>query len=266
MIPSVFSQFPAFAYRRTRCRARATWTPEPLLAKHLWATSWLWHSGGTAPLPPVSPSVGCGQQDQPCRAQSQPRACCLQGSGTKQIHLTGEGNYRRPLWGWAISEGKCCLSLRQSWLESESASGDAPTTAQLGMHLVFPRYQGETLCGIRAQQTLCCTCRYHTSEITGKIKTWKTTIKGELPGKRNGWLVFCMELQQVRKESLNGKSESHTFSYYKPDFCLWTHCYSICELFAPAVLFPLCTKWHKTSFITFARKLLPFLRIIYILK
>lgn len=86
----------------------------------------------------------------------------------------------------------------------------------------------------------------HMSETTGKIKTRKTTIKGELPGKRNR-MICCLyeasvELQQVRKESLSGMSELHTFSYYKPDFCLWTHYHSICELFTPAVLFPLCTK------------------------
>lgn len=219
---------------------------EPLLAKHLWAMAVT--RGGTAPC---VPREGCGEQEHPVQIaenRASPGLCCVQGLGTKQIHLTGEAGEGiiKTLYEAERSKGKRCLSLKESWLESERA-GDAPTTAQLRMEFVFPRVtQGRTSCGILAQQMRCWTRRRHTSEITGKIKTWKTTIKGELPGERNR-MVCCLyeasgEVQQVRKKSLSGRSELHTFSYYTPDFCWWTHCYSIWEILAPAVLFPLCTK------------------------
>lgn len=222
MIPSVFSQFPAPAYRHARHGAGQGWHQ---LQSHRWPKpreplGWLWHGGGTAPCPS---GWAVGSRVTPAQHRASP------GPG----HLTREGIYRT-LREAEPSLKERGLSLRESWLESGGA-GDAPTAAQLGMHLVFPRVTwGETLCGI-----LCCTCRHHTSEITGKIKTWKT-IKRELPGKRIR-IIWCLyeasvELQQARKEGLSGMSEWYTFSHYTPNFCLWTHCYSISEIFALAVL------------------------------
>lgn len=57
-------------------------------------------------------------------------------------------------------------------------------------------------------------------------------------------MICCLseagvELQQVRKERLSGKSQLQTPSCYTPDNCMPTHCYSIYEIFAPALLFPL---------------------------
>lgn len=61
--------------------------------------------------------------------------------------------------------------------------------------------------------------------------------------KRNG-RICCLyetdaELQQVKKERLSGTNELQMPSHYTPDNCVPTHCYSIYEVFAPAVLFPL---------------------------
>lgn len=73
-----------------------------------------------------------------------------------------------------------------------------------------------------------------------------------------------VEMQHVRKGSVGRVDYKHLLVTHR--ITMPTHCYSMYEVFAPTALFPLCTKRHKTSFITFARKLLPFLVIICILK
>lgn len=54
------------------------------------------------------------------------------------------------------------------------------------------------------------------------------------------------ELQQVRKERLSGVNELRMPSHYTPDDHVLTHCYSIYEIFAPPVLFPLVPSDMKT--------------------
>lgn len=221
MITSVFSQFPALACRHARhsagqgrCELQRHQTPES-------------HQAARDTVLALPPCPAVGSSSTPHRASAElwalPWACCLQGSGAKQIHVTGQAG--REIID-ALYEAERCQkeSIVSAWTNPglNLNAGDAPTTAQLGMHLDFPAVtQAGTLCGILARQILCWTCRHHTSEIAGKTKT---TIQGERPGKRIRmicWLYEAsVELQQVRKESLSGMSELLTFSYYTPDFCL----------------------------------------------
>lgn len=218
MIPSVFSQFPAPAYRHARHGAGQGWHQ---LQSHRWPKPREplgWHC-------PMSLRVGCGEQGHPCTAQSQPWAW---PSHTR-------GDLSRPSWSWAISEGKRSQPERiLAWIwrcwgcPHRCTIRDAPCfpSCYVGRNIVW-----DPLLHLQAP---------HMSEITGKIKTWKTTIKRELSGKRNR-MIWCLyeasvELQQARKEGLSGMSELYTFSHYTPNSCLWTHCYSISEIFALAVL------------------------------
>lgn len=82
-------------------------------ASHGLAVTQGWH----CPLPPVSPAWAVGSRSQPWallqlglllaglryRTDPSPRRGC-------------RGNYQRPLWSWAISKGKHCLSLKEPWI------------------------------------------------------------------------------------------------------------------------------------------------------
>lgn len=281
MITSVFRQFPAFPTNtHARCWARATQTPEPSMAKHPWAIGLALTQGWHCPPAPCVPQRGLwGAGSLHAQHRANPGLCHdtlgLLLSGLRyQTHPSHRRGWREKLSMsfMKLSNLKRKVSQPERILAWIWKSWGCPHHCTIrDVPWFFPCYTGKNI--VRDPSTknpLLDLQAPHMSEITGKIKTWETTTKEELPGKRSR-MICCfyeasVELQQVRKERLSGMSELHTFSYYTPDFCLWTHCYSIREIFAPAVLFSLFTKWHKTSFITFARKLLPFLRIIYILK
>lgn len=95
-----------------RCELQSHQTPE----SHQAAGTRCWHWALSC----------CGEQQHPtqsqCWALSSALGLLLAGlrCQTDPCHRRGwEGNYRRPLWSWAISKGKPCLSLNESLAESE---------------------------------------------------------------------------------------------------------------------------------------------------
>lgn len=188
MITSVFSQFPAFAYKHARPGAG----PGPSLAKRSLSPGeppgWLRHSAGTAPLPPSAPAWAVGSGITPGRAQSQPWALPRRlGPAACGAQVPNRSTSRS---GWAR---KLSTPFTEpSNLRRKASSQPERVLAGIGKgwgcahHCAFrdalwfcSRYAGRNIVWDPSKANPWLDLQApHTSEITGKIKNMKNNNKG----------------------------------------------------------------------------------------